>query len=148
MASEDHGTHSFEKCVPEGSDYFQQTLGRSHIIWSSTLNKRREDGSNWISSSHNAKNIPQAMRNMNDSTLEETLIHLIIWIINDEWIRWWSWRLKESTHETNKDKYSIVISWYCLVMHLFILSWCVMHVWVFWIYTTELHIMGKKSMMV
>ena len=31
-----------------------------------------------------------------------------------EWRRWWSWRLKkESTYETNKDKYSIVISWYC-----------------------------------
>ena len=31
-----------------------------------------------------------------------------------EWRRWWSRRLKkEFTHETNKDKYSIVISWYC-----------------------------------
>ena len=27
--------------------------------------------------------IPQAMRNMKDSILEEPLIHLIIWIIND-----------------------------------------------------------------
>jgi len=35
--------HSFEECVPEGSDYFQQTLGRRR---SSTHNKRREDGSN------------------------------------------------------------------------------------------------------
>ena len=26
MASQDHGIHSFEECVPEGSDYFQQTL--------------------------------------------------------------------------------------------------------------------------
>ena len=25
---------------------------------------------------------------------------------------------KESTHQTNKDKCSIVISWYCLVVHL------------------------------
>ena len=48
-----------------------------------------------------------------------------------EWRIWWSWRIKkESMHETNKDKYSVVISWYCLVMHLFIFSWCVMHVWV------------------
>ena len=46
MASEDHGIHSFEECVPEGSDYFQQTLGIAHIRGSSTHNKRREDGSN------------------------------------------------------------------------------------------------------
>ena len=45
-----------------------------------------------------------------------------------EWRRWWSWRLKkQSTHETNKDKYSIVISWYCFVMLLFIFSYCIMH---------------------
>ena len=25
MASQDHGIHSFEECVPEGSDYFQRT---------------------------------------------------------------------------------------------------------------------------
>ena len=30
MASHDHGIHSFEECVPEGSDYLQQTLGRVH----------------------------------------------------------------------------------------------------------------------
>ena len=34
---------SFKECVPEGSDYFHQTLGRRR---SSTYNKRREDGSN------------------------------------------------------------------------------------------------------
>ena len=43
-----------------------------------------------------------------------------------EWRRIWSWK-KESTHETNKDKYSIVISWYCFVMNFFIFSWCIMH---------------------
>ena len=26
MASQDHGIHSFEECVPKGSDYFQHTL--------------------------------------------------------------------------------------------------------------------------
>ena len=26
MDSQDHGIHSFEECVLEGSDYFQQTL--------------------------------------------------------------------------------------------------------------------------
>ena len=44
MASQDHGIHSFEECMPEGSDYFQQTLGGRRR--SSTHNKRREDGNN------------------------------------------------------------------------------------------------------
>ena len=35
------------------------------------------------SSSHHPKKIPQAMRNMNNSTLEEPLIHLSIWIRNN-----------------------------------------------------------------
>ena len=30
--------------------------------------------------------IPQAMRNMKESAPQEPLIHLIIWIRNDEWI--------------------------------------------------------------
>ena len=41
MASEDHGIHSFDECVLEGSDYFQKNLGRAHTRWSSTHNKRR-----------------------------------------------------------------------------------------------------------
>ena len=65
----------------EGSDYFQQTLGRRR---SSTHKKRREDGRNCRSSSHHPKKIPQAMRNMKNSTLEEPIIHLSIWIRNDE----------------------------------------------------------------
>ena len=80
MASHDQGIHSFEECVPEGSDYFQQTLGRRRSL---THSKRREDASNWRSSSHHAKKIPQPMRNMNISTLEEPLIYLSIWIRND-----------------------------------------------------------------
>ena len=40
MASQDHGIHSFNECVLEGSDYFQQTLGGAHIRRSSTHNKR------------------------------------------------------------------------------------------------------------
>ena len=126
-----HGIHSFKECVLEGSDYFQQTLGRVHTRRSSTHNKIKEDWRNWRSSSHYSNKIPQAMRNMKNSTLEEYLIHLSIWIIKKwyyEWRRRWSWRLKkESTHETNKHKYSIVISWYCFVIHLFIFSWCIMH---------------------
>ena len=35
------------------------------------------------SSSHHPKKIPQAMRNMKNSNLEESLIHLSIWIRND-----------------------------------------------------------------
>ena len=80
MASQDHGIHSCKECVPEGSDYFQQTMGRRR---SSTHNKRREDGINWRSISHHPKKIPQPMRNMKNSTLEEPLIHLSIWIRND-----------------------------------------------------------------
>ena len=92
-------------------------------------NKRRENGSNWISSAHDSKKIPQAMRNMKNSILEEPLIHIEHLDKKScyyEWRRWWR-RKKESTHGTNKDKYSIVISWYCFVMHLFIFSWCIMH---------------------
>ena len=67
----------------EGSDYFQQTLGRAHTRRSSTNNNRKEDGSNRRSSSHHPKKIPRVMRNMKNSTLEEPLIHLSIWIRND-----------------------------------------------------------------
>ena len=35
------------------------------------------------SSSHHPKKIPQVMRNMKNSTLEENLAHLSIWIKND-----------------------------------------------------------------
>ena len=114
MDSQDCGIHSFKECVPEGSDYFK---------------KRREDGSKWRSSSHLPKKIPQAMRNMKNSTLEEPLIHLSIWIrnnaiMNEEDDEAKGWRM--NLHKTNKDKYSIVISSY-FFMHLFIFSWCIMH---------------------
>ena len=83
MASQDHGIHSFEECVPEGSDYLQHNLGRVQTRRSSTHNKRREDGSNRRSSSHHPEKILQAMRNTKNSTLEEPLIHISIWIKND-----------------------------------------------------------------
>ena len=131
MASQYHGIYSFKECVPKESDYLQQTLGRAHTRWHSIHNKRKEDGSNWRSSSHVSKNIPQAMRNMKDSILEEPLIHLSIWIRNDDVMN------EEDDNDEDsrriiptkwiKDKYSIVISWYCFVMHLFIFSWCVMN---------------------
>ena len=123
---------------------------QKEVITFSWLWEEEEDGNNWRSSSHHSKKIPQAMRNMKNLILEEPLIHLSIWIINDvvsEWRRRWSWRLKkESTHETNKDEYSIVISWYCLVMHLFIFSWCVMYVWVFTFILLN-STLGMKSML-
>ena len=50
----------------------------------STHNKRREDGSNWRSSAQDSKKIPQAMRNMKNSIPKEPLIHLSIWIRNDD----------------------------------------------------------------
>ena len=49
----------------------------------STHNRGREDGSNWRSDDHDSKKIPQVMRNMKNSNLEEPLIHLSIWIRND-----------------------------------------------------------------
>ena len=36
------------------------------------------------SSTHHSKKIPQVMRNMKNSILEEPLIHLSIWIRNDD----------------------------------------------------------------
>ena len=49
------------------------------------------------------------MRNMKNSTLEAPLILLSIWIRNDVVMN----EEDDSTHETNKDKYSIVISLFC-----------------------------------
>ena len=68
--------HSRNVCQNE-VDYLQSTLGRVHTRRSLTHNKIREDGSKWISSSHDSKNIPQAMRNMKESILEEPLIHIV-----------------------------------------------------------------------
>ena len=83
MASQDHGIHSFEERMRKGSDYLQQIPGRVHTRRSSTHNKRREDGRNWRSISHDSKKIPQATRNTKNLILEEPLIHLSIWIRND-----------------------------------------------------------------
>ena len=41
MASQDHGIHSFDECVLEGSDYLLKTLGRAQTRISSTHNKRK-----------------------------------------------------------------------------------------------------------
>ena len=76
---------SFIQCVLEESDYFQQNLGRAHTRRRSlTHTKRREYGSNRRSISHHPKKIPQATRNIKNSTLEEPFIHLIMNEEDDE----------------------------------------------------------------
>ena len=82
-----------------------------HIRRRLTHNKRREDGSKLISSSHDLKKIPQAMRNTGDSTLEEPLIHIRNWVRNDVVMNEEDDEAEGSRSlSTNKDKYSIVIS--------------------------------------
>ena len=77
MASQDHGIHSCKECVPEGNNYFQQTLGRRR---SSSHKKRRRK----IEAIEDQALTIQAMRNMKNSILKEPLIHLSIWIRNDD----------------------------------------------------------------
>ena len=127
MASQDHGIHSFKECVLEWSDYFQHTLGRAHTRRSSTNNKRKEDGRNWRSSSHHPKKIPQAMRNMKNSTLEEPLIHLSIWIRNDAITNEEDDEAERRSLPMKQTKISIQLSFHGIVMHLFIFRWCIMH---------------------
>ena len=95
------------------NDYLKQTLGRVHTRISLTHNKRREDMSNWRSSSHDSKKIPQVMRNMKNSILEEPLINLKH--LDKKWTKKMiKLKAKEGVHlRKKKDKYSIVISWYC-----------------------------------
>ena len=104
MASQDHGIHSCKECVPEGSNYFQQTLGRRR----SSL-EAIEDQALTIQ-----RTFPQAMRNMKNSILKEPLIHLIIWIRNDDVINEEDDKVEGSRRSLPmkriKDKYSIVIA--------------------------------------
>ena len=104
--------------VPEGSDYFQQTLGRRRSL---NHKKRREDGSNWRSRYHHPNKIPQAMRNMKNSTLEELLIHLSFWIRNDAIMNEEDDETKGSRRSlpTKQIKISIQLSFHDIVMHLF-----------------------------
>ena len=124
MASQDHGINSFKECVPEGSDYLQQTLGRRRSL---TNKKRREDGSNWKTSSRHRKKIPQAMRNMKDSILEEPLIH--VESLDKKWCYYEEDNEVEGSRRslpTKQIKISIQLSFHYFVMHLFIFSWCIM----------------------
>ena len=56
------------------------------MLSSQLIRREEEEGSNGRSSSHHLKKIPEAMRNMKNSILEEPLIHLIIWIRNDDFM--------------------------------------------------------------
>ena len=76
---------------------------RMHTRRSSNQNKRREDGSNWRSSSHSKKKekIPQQMRNMyfnlegfNSWRTSYPSQHLDKKWCSCEWRRWWSRRLQ------------------------------------------------------
>ena len=118
---------TFNGLLGAWDSFMWRIYARSKWLLLAQLIRREEEyGSNWRSRSHHSKNIPQALRNMKNSILEEPLIHLIIWIRNDD-------LMNEEDDETEgsrrilpmkriKDKYSIVISWYC-----FIFSWCVVH---------------------
>ena len=127
MASQDHGIHSCEECVLEGSDYFQQTLGNEDQALTLHSKKRREDGSNWRSRSRHPKKIPQAMRNMKNSTLEELLILLIIGIRNNATMNEEDDEAEDSRRSlpTQKIKISIQLSFHDIILFRF--NWCVKH---------------------
>ena len=80
-------------------------------------------------SSHHPKKIPQLMRNMKISTLEEPLIHLNIWIRNDAIMNGEDDEAEgsRSSLPMKQIKISIQLSFHCFVMHLFIFSYCIMH---------------------
>ena len=88
--------------------------------------KRKEYGSNWRSSSHHLKKIPQAVRNPKDSTVEEPIIHLSIWIRNYVVMNEEDDEVEGSRRSlpTKKIKISIQLSFHDIVfvMHLFIFS--------------------------
>ena len=69
------------------------------------------------------------MRNMKNSTLEEPLIHLSIWIRNDGIMNEEYDEVEGSRRSipTKQIKISIQLSFHCFVMHLFIFSYCIIH---------------------
>ena len=70
------------------------------------------------------RNIPQAMRNMKNSTLEETLIHLRIWIRNDAIMNEEDDEDEGSRRSlpSKQIKISIQLSFHYIVLHLVIFS--------------------------
>ena len=78
--------HSCKECVPEGSDYFQLTLGRRR---SSTHKKRRRIWEQLKIKLSPFKEDPSSNEEYEkkNSIVEEPLIHLIIWIRNDDFMK-------------------------------------------------------------
>ena len=118
MASQDHGIHLRNLCQKEVITF--NRLWEEEEAW---IIIREEKTGAIEDQSHHRKKTPQVMRNTKDSTLEETLIHLNIWIRNDE---------AEGSRRclpTKQIKISIQFSFHDIVfvMHLFIFSWCIMH---------------------
>ena len=85
--------------------------------------------------------------NMNKSILEEPLIHLRIWIRNDDVMNEEYDEAKGSRRSlpTKKIDTSIQLSFHCYAF-VYIQLMCYACLSIF-IYTIELHMMGKKSMM-
>ena len=82
------------------------------------------------SSSYHSNKIPQAMRNMKNSTLEEPLIHISIWIRNNAIMNEKDDEAEGSRRSLpmKQIKISIQLSFHDIVfvMHLFIFSWWLM----------------------
>ena len=83
------------------------------------------------SSSHHPKKIPQAMRNMKNSTLEEPLIHLSIRIRNDAIMNKEDDEAEGSRKilPSKQTKISIQLSFHYIILLciFFIFSCCIMH---------------------
>ena len=122
--------------LPRSWDSFIQGMcaGRkgllSEIFWEEHIQEHAQlivrEKKMGISSSHHPKKIPQAMRNMMNSTLEEPLIHLNIWIRNDAIMNEEDDEAEGSRRSlpTKQIKISIQLSFHDIVfvMHLFIFS--------------------------
>ena len=79
------------------------------------------------SSSHHPMKTPQTMRNMKNSTLEEPLIHLSIWIRNDAIMNEEDDEAEGSRRSLPMKKIKIIIQLsYFFVMNLFIFSLCIL----------------------
>ena len=84
MVSQDNGIQSFVECVSQKEVITFSRLWEECTQEEDRLIIRDEKmGATEDQSSHDSKKILQATRNMEDSILEEPLIHLGIWIRND-----------------------------------------------------------------
>ena len=107
--------HSCKECVPEGSNYFRQTLGRRR---SSSHKKRRrkmeaiEDQALTIQ----RRSLKRwGIRRTQRTSYSSYHLDKKWWF--HEWRRWWSRMIKkESTHETSKQKISIQLSFNDIVL--------------------------------